>query len=368
LTDPNRYWLYEGDKPLGPARQLHDDIRREGAGRFSIWGEWVYLSSSDNSDPRQNQRNYSLLALSKKRPPPESEALNDLSLISMLCAETLGRLAVLASHTRGGILEIGSYVGGSTIALARGNRGNVPHAVIEAGGAYDHAIASADIHADWQKNMEAHGFAGKAKLCKGWSHNAAVRSEALEHIGKIGLLFVDADGKLSPIFRYFSAYMQPDCLLALDDYVSIQAAEKSSMVRPFIDRNVAAGRLIPQDVVGGTWFGRVSGQEALDYFQTMLPLPVEREIGFAFAIPVPYGPVDSPDAPTASQLRLFEDGVELGPAHCSHKEIRRHGLGRFSHWAGEPGHCLYMSTSDNTDPRENGRIYTATVGGEAVQL
>ena len=41
-ADPNQYWMYEGDEPLGPAEQLHDDIRREGAGRFSIWGTSVY--------------------------------------------------------------------------------------------------------------------------------------------------------------------------------------------------------------------------------------------------------------------------------------------------------------------------------------
>ena len=57
---PGEYWVYEGDRPLGPAEQLHDDIRREGAGLFSIWGSSVYFSSSDNSDPRRNQRDYSL--------------------------------------------------------------------------------------------------------------------------------------------------------------------------------------------------------------------------------------------------------------------------------------------------------------------
>lgn len=56
----NEYRLYEGDEPLGPGGQLHDDIRRDGRGRFSIWGSAVYFSSSDNSDPRRNQRAYSL--------------------------------------------------------------------------------------------------------------------------------------------------------------------------------------------------------------------------------------------------------------------------------------------------------------------
>ena len=59
------------------------------------------------------------------------------------------------------------------------------------------------------------------------------------------------------------------------------------------------------------------------------------------------------DAP-ASTLRLFEDGKELGPAHVAHVEIREKGLGRYSHW----GTGLYISASDNSDPRTNGRKYT----------
>ena len=60
------------------------------------------------------------------------------------------------------------------------------------------------------------------------------------------------------------------------------------------------------------------------------------------------------DKEACSPLRLFEDGVELGPAHCAHDEIRARGGGRFSHWGG----ALYFSTSDNSDPRSNGRRYS----------
>jgi hypothetical protein len=56
-----------------------------------------------------------------------------------------------------------------------------------------------------------------------------------------------------------------------------------------------------------------------------------------------------------STLRLFEDGKELGPAHSPHVDIRTKGQGRWSHW-GSNG--LVFSTSDNSDPRTNGRKYT----------
>jgi hypothetical protein len=66
---------------------------------------------------------------------------------------------------------------------------------------------------------------------------------------------------------------------------------------------------------------------------------------------------DSNTSPAVSKLRLFENGVELGPAHSTHRDIRSFGLGQFSHW----GNSLYFSTSDNSDPLTNGRKYTYTI-------
>jgi hypothetical protein len=61
---------------------------------------------------------------------------------------------------------------------------------------------------------------------------------------------------------------------------------------------------------------------------------------------------------TRSPLRLLEDGVALGPAHSQHVAIRQQGGGLFSHWAN--GNYLLFSTSDNSDPNQNGRTYTLT--------
>jgi hypothetical protein len=52
--------LLEDGKPLGPAHSLHDDIRAQGGGRFSFWSGTIYISASDNSDPRRNGRVYSI--------------------------------------------------------------------------------------------------------------------------------------------------------------------------------------------------------------------------------------------------------------------------------------------------------------------
>jgi hypothetical protein len=58
-----------------------------------------------------------------------------------------------------------------------------------------------------------------------------------------------------------------------------------------------------------------------------------------------------------SHLRLTENGVRLGPANATHAEIREDGRGAYSHWLT----ALYFSTSDNSDPRKNGRVYAIEV-------
>ena len=64
---------------------------------------------------------------------------------------------------------------------------------------------------------------------------------------------------------------------------------------------------------------------------------------------------DTNDAPTASNLSLYEDKVLLGPRHMVHDAIKYKGNGRYSHWYDN----LYFSSSDNSNPKNNGRTYIA---------
>lgn len=52
--------VLEDGVPLGPGNARHDDIRTRGGGRFSFWYDYVYFSSSDNTDPRTNGRRYEI--------------------------------------------------------------------------------------------------------------------------------------------------------------------------------------------------------------------------------------------------------------------------------------------------------------------
>jgi SAM-dependent methyltransferase len=66
---------------------------------------------------------------------------------------------------------------------------------------------------------------------------------------------------------------------------------------------------------------------------------------------------DSGKASRKSSLKFTENGILLGPAHTIHDLIRSFGKGCYSHW----GEMLYFSTSDNSDPNVNGRVYTIVV-------
>jgi hypothetical protein len=66
---------------------------------------------------------------------------------------------------------------------------------------------------------------------------------------------------------------------------------------------------------------------------------------------------DRDEARSSSPLRLYENDAPLGPPHAPHFDIRNRG-GAYSHWKGE----LYFSTSDNSDPNQNGRRYEIVLG------
>jgi len=63
ISDSNgrsRLTLFEDGQALPYPHSSHDDIREVGAGRYSHWGDAVFFSSSDNSDPSKNGKRYSV--------------------------------------------------------------------------------------------------------------------------------------------------------------------------------------------------------------------------------------------------------------------------------------------------------------------
>ena len=58
-----------------------------------------------------------------------------------------------------------------------------------------------------------------------------------------------------------------------------------------------------------------------------------------------------------SPVFVYEGSDQLAFPHSLHDDIVRYGAGRFSHW----GEQVVFSTSDNSDPRTNGRAYRLVI-------
>jgi hypothetical protein len=57
----SRVVICEGDQQLGPAHTLWLEITQKGFGRFSHYNDAVVFSSSDNTDPNSNGRQYKIV-------------------------------------------------------------------------------------------------------------------------------------------------------------------------------------------------------------------------------------------------------------------------------------------------------------------
>jgi predicted O-methyltransferase YrrM len=182
---------------------------------------------------------------------------------SMLHLEVLLMLRRLAMSTSDAVIEIGPYVGGSTVAMAMGIKACSAAKLIsvERGGSYPQHphIPSEDILGDLRNNLTNCNLLDQVDIIEGRSSEPTTRGKIIHALGgrRIGLLFIDADGKVERDLTFFRPYLAPDAYIVLDDYITDQAKEKSCLINPFVDRAVAEGWLEQFGVYGwGTWFGR----------------------------------------------------------------------------------------------------------------
>jgi hypothetical protein len=103
-----------------------------------------------------------------------------------------------------------------------------------------------------------------------------------------------------------------------------------------------------------TWGVPVGATCPVQMCGTIEVAQAQPDSGFGYILLANFGfPGDGVGNPEGSSLRLYEGRQALGPAHSGDSDIRLQGTGRFSHW----GNSLHFSTSDNSDPRSNGRSY-----------
>jgi radical SAM protein with 4Fe4S-binding SPASM domain len=93
------------------------------------------------------------------------------------------------------------------------------------------------------------------------------------------------------------------------------------------------------------------------------PIPWRHESGHCYTVEIPESFVKLAGE-SQKDAQLLEDGIALPIASALHDDIRQSGLGRYSVW----GRTLYFSTSDNSDPSDNGRSYELSLPAGRVKL
>jgi hypothetical protein len=180
---------------------------------------------------------------------------------SMLGIDALVMLYHCAKVSVGNILEVGSYVGGATIAIAMGVRDSSAQKKIisiERGCRVDHPrVGTKDSFKDLRKNLKRFGFLDRVTLINGRSFDPNTIALVRQISGRceIGLFVFDAGANVRRDINSFSDRFADRCWIVIDDYLG--GADKSGKLRTQVDELVGAGRLEPLGFYGfGTWIGR----------------------------------------------------------------------------------------------------------------
>jgi predicted O-methyltransferase YrrM len=184
---------------------------------------------------------------------------------SMLHPATLTLLEHFASIANGAILEIGAYIGGATMSMARGIRDSgrdTPIVTIELGGSYStqRFLPSDDIIGDLKRNLSSRGLDRFVTLYQGYSHDpramSCVTSILAERNAKIGLLAIDADGAVERDLGLYLPLCADGCLISIDDYAESVWHDKWAPTQAAVAKLVDSGRAHAMGVSGyGTWMG-----------------------------------------------------------------------------------------------------------------
>ena len=288
--------IFENGKEIGPAHTLHATIRQQGGGSFSHWGNALYFSASDNSNPATNGRTYTYVVGNGSASTPPIATPTPTPAPSPTPGSQSGTINVGQATRDSGygyfVMQDFRTSGDSTQALTA-SKLRIYENGIELGPA--HAV-----HADIRQQ-------GGGRF---------------SHWGNA---------------LYFSASDNSNPLTNGRTYTySVTGGSATTTPLP------APTPAPSPSYVGG----------AINVGQAV------RDSGYAYLVTQDFGTSgDSTQALTASKLRIYENGVELGPAHAVHTDIRQQGGGRFSHW----GNALWLSASDNSNPQTNGRTYTYRV-------
>jgi predicted O-methyltransferase YrrM len=179
---------------------------------------------------------------------------------SMLHMDVLLLIYHFARFGAGNVLEIGPYIGGSTIAAAFGasESGTQKKIItIEAGGSLKHfRLSSRNIIKDLKKNLARFGVAKDVTLINGRSSDEAIIAEVGQRLSgpEVGLFIFDADNNVRRDLDCYGGLLNDGCWVVIDDYFG---PAKAAPLRAQVDALVSEGRLVPFGYYGwGTWVGQ----------------------------------------------------------------------------------------------------------------
>jgi predicted O-methyltransferase YrrM len=183
---------------------------------------------------------------------------------SMLHGDVLALVHYFAKTGEGQILEIGSFVGGSTIAAALGARdsGKTKKIVsIEIGGRLaNHRLATRNIFKQLKKNLARFGVLDAVTLINAASYAEETIAAVRQALGpkEVGLFIFDADDNVRRDIDCYGDLLADRCWVVIDDYFG--SSEKTAPIKEQVDELVAGGRLLQLGFYGwGTWVGRWQG-------------------------------------------------------------------------------------------------------------
>jgi predicted O-methyltransferase YrrM len=179
---------------------------------------------------------------------------------SMLHMDVLLLIYHFARVGGGNVLEVGPYIGGSTIAAAFGARESGKQKkiiTIEAGGSLKHfRLSSRNIIKDLKKNLARFGVAQDVTLINGRSSDEAIISEVRRRLSRpeVSLFIFDADNNVRRDLDCYGDLLNDGCWVVIDDYFG---PAKAAPLRAQVDGLVHEDRLVPFGYYGwGTWIGQ----------------------------------------------------------------------------------------------------------------
>ena len=252
-----------------------------------------------------------------------SEIVNAARRVSMLHEASLWALQQCAAMSDGPILELGPYIGGSSIALAAGAHDGVISGEKGGSNPIHPEIPTEDSILDMRRNLDRVGLLDRVTIVDGDILDFAVAERVKTALNgrKAGMIFVDIDPATDIAIKLYSPMIADNAFLVIDDCSSEIAVDKAESVKAFIACGLRAKAIEPIGIYPwGTWFGRLTGSaDCLADLPNLLPCIREGEGNGCFRISV----TSARNAKDILHGVLLEDGRAL-PTKCDSGNVAQH--------------------------------------------